>query len=56
MFSKWMPTEATILKSTWKFKIMKLNLFLKNMNTLALLTTAIFVYDENHHFMGLFQE
>ena len=46
--------EAAILKSTWKSKIMKLNLFLKNMHTLALLTTTIFVYYVNNNFMGLF--
>ena len=48
--------EAAILKWTWKFKIMKLNIFLKNMHTLSLLTTAIFVYYVNNHFMVLFQE
>ena len=31
MFSKWLPLEAAILKLSLKFKIMKLNLFLKNM-------------------------
>ena len=56
MFSKWLPKAAAILKSTWKLKIMKLNIFLKNMHTLALLTIAIFVYYVNNHFMGLFQE
>ena len=56
MFSKWLPMEAAILKSTWKFKIMKLSIFLKNMHTLALLTTAIFAYYVNNHFMRLFQE
>ena len=33
---------------------MKLNLLLKNMHTLALLTTAIFVYYVHNDFMGLF--
>ena len=30
------------------------NLFLNNMHTLAFLTTAIFVYYINNHFIGLF--
>ena len=54
MFSKWLPMEAAILKSSLKFKIMKLNLFLKNMHTQTLLTTTIFAYYVNNHFMWLF--
>ena len=36
--------EAAILKLSLKFKIMKLNLFLKNMHTHTLLATTIFAY------------
>ena len=54
MFSEWLPKEAAILKSTLELKFMKLNLFLKNMHTHTLLTTAIFVYYVDIHFMGLF--
>ena len=46
--------EAAILKSSWKFKIMKLNLFLKNMHTQTLLTTTILAYYVNSHFMRLY--
>ena len=35
-------------------KITKLNLFLKNMHTHTLLTTTIFAYYVNNHFMWLF--
>ena len=48
--------EATILKSTLKLKIMKLELFLKNMQTYTFLTTAILDNYVNNHFMGLFYE
>ena len=54
MFSKWLPMEAAILKSTWKFKIMKL--FSQKLAYTSTLTTAIFVYYVNNHFMGLLQE
>ena len=47
MFSKWLPMEAAILKLSLKFKIMELNLFLKNMPTHTLLTTTIFAYYVN---------
>ena len=48
--------EAAILKLSLKFKIIKLNLSLKNMYTHKLLTTAIFAYYVNNHLMGLFYE
>ena len=48
--------EAAILKLhvSLKFKIMKLNLVLKNMHTDTLLTTTSFAYYVNNHFMRLF--
>ena len=56
MFSKWLPVEADILKLSVKFKIMKLNLFLKNMHTHTLLTTTIFAYNVNNHFKRVIEE
>ena len=45
-----------ILKLSLKFKIMKLNLFLKNMHTHTLFTTTctIFAYYVNNQFMRIF--
>ena len=54
MFSKWLPMEAAILKLSLKFKIMKLNLFLKNMYTHTLSMTTIFAYYVYNQFMRLF--
>ena len=46
--------EAAILKLSLKFKIMKLNLFLKKTwHTHTLLTITIFAYYVNNHFMRL---
>ena len=44
---------AAIWKLSLKFKIIKLNLFLKNMHAHTLLTTTIFAF-VNNHFMQLF--
>ena len=46
--------EAAILKLSLKFKIMKPNLFLKNIHTHIRLTTTIFAYCVNNHVMRLF--
>ena len=47
---------AAILKYTLKLKIIKLKLFLKNMQTHAHLTNVILVYYATNHFVGLFYE
>ena len=52
MFSKWRPTEAAILKQTLKMKIIKLNLFLKNIHNHPHLTNVTFAYYANNHFMN----
>ena len=48
--------EAAILKQTFKPKIIKLNVCLKNIYTHMYLTNVIFVYYVNNHFMELFYE
>ena len=54
MFSKWLPMEPAILKQTLKLKIIKLNLFLKNMQTHAHLTNAMLVFMQLIFIWGYF--
>ena len=50
MYLEWLPMEAAILKLSLKFKIMKLNLFLKKMHTHILLTVTMFAYYVNNQY------
>ena len=56
MFSKWRPMEAAILKQTLKRKIIKLNLFLKNVHNHTHMTNVSSAYYANNHFMEVFYE